>query len=290
MVKISDCDSADLGSNPRGSKIIATRAINTNKLKMFKKVLNDVGENWGLGLQEEATPVAAGIIDLHNYLMYYLIIIFITVFYLLFIKIFNSIFNKYGSNNWIRYSNHSHLIELIWTLIPAIILVIIAIPSFKLLYSLEADDLIKPCITLKITGNQWFWNYEISDILINNNGNYDNFHINFDSYTKSLDDLLPGELRLLEVDNKVLLPINTPIRLLITGQDVIHSFAVPSFGIKTDAVPGRINHASLLILKPGIYYGQCSELCGSAHERMSIVIEGTSILNYIKWLSTFLTD
>lgn len=266
---------------------------------MFKKVYNDVGENWGLNFQEEATPIAAGIIDLHNYIMYYLIIIFIIVSYLLGIKIYTSYRNnshfkiggwKSGGTDKVRYINHSHIIELIWTVIPAIILVIIAIPSFQLLYSLEADDLIKPSVTLKITGNQWFWNYEISDILIKNHDIYDNFNINFDSYTKSVDDLMAGELRLLDVDNRVLLPINTPIRLLITAQDVIHSFAVPSFGIKTDAVPGRINHASLFILKPGVYYGQCSELCGSAHERMSIVIEGTSLLNYIKWLSTFITD
>lgn len=256
---------------------------------MLRKVFNDVGENWGLTFQEEATPIAAGIIDLHNYLMYYLIIIFIVVSYLLGIKIFNSIIKKGGIDR-IRYINHSHIIELIWTIIPAIILVIIAIPSFKLLYSLEADDLIKPSVTLKITGNQWFWNYEISDILINNNGIYENININFDSYTKSIDDLMGGELRLLDVDNRVLLPINTPIRLLITSQDVIHSFAVPSFGIKMDAIPGRINHASLFLLKPGVYYGQCSELCGSAHERMSIVIEGTSLINYIKWLSTFITN
>ena len=254
---------------------------------MFKIVFNDVGENWGMGLQEEATPVAAGIIDLHNYLMYYLIIISIVVSYLLGMKIFSKI-----SGNWVRYVNHSHIIELIWTIIPAIILVIIAIPSFKLLYSLEADDLMRPCVTLKITGNQWFWNYEISDILISStqNGTYDNLNINFDSYTKTESDLVPGELRLLDVDNRVLLPINTPIRLLITSQDVIHSFAVPSFGVKMDAVPGRINHATMFLLKPGVYYGQCSELCGSAHERMSIVIEGTSLINYIKWLSTFLDN
>lgn len=257
----------------------------------YKKIYNDVGENWGTGLQEEATPIAAGIIDLHNNLMYYLIIIFIVVSYLFFQLGIAGKINKTG-NNWVRNINHSHIIELIWTMIPAIILVIIAIPSFKLLYSLEADDLIKPCVTLKITGNQWFWNYEISDIFseAGNNGTFDNFHINFDSYTKSETDLEPGELRLLDVDNRVLLPINTPIRLLITSQDVIHSFAVPSFGIKMDAVPGRINHASLFLLKPGVYYGQCSELCGSAHERMSIVIEGTSLLNYIKWLSTFISD
>ncbi len=265
------------------------RVKRNKKDMLIKKVFNDVGENWGIGLQEEATPIAAGIIDLHNYLMYYLIIILIVVSYILGIKIFNSIFKK-GGSNWVRYLNHSHMIELIWTLIPAIILVIIAIPSFKLLYSLEADDLMKPCVTLKITGNQWFWNYEISDILVKNDGIYDNININFDSYTKGESDLELGELRLLDVDNRVLLPINTPIRLLITAQDVIHSFAVPSFGLKMDAVPGRINHSSIYILKPGVYYGQCSELCGSAHERMSIVIEGTSLINYIKWLSTFITD
>lgn len=235
------------------------------------KVFNDVGENWKLGLQEEGSPIAVGIVDFHNHLMYYLIIIFSLVTYFMIARIY-----KVRSISRIKYINHSTVLELIWTIIPAIILIIIAIPSFKLLWSL--DEIVKPLVTLKIKGNQWFWNYEISDI--------DGLNVNFDSYTKSEEDLALGELRLLEVDNRVLLPIQTPIRLLITGEDVIHSFGVPALGLKTDGVPGRINHSSLYLLRPGTYYGQCSELCGASHERMSIVIQGVSIKEYLQWLKS----
>lgn len=240
-------------------------------------IRGDVGSNWGSMLQEEGSPISAGIIDFHNKLMYYLIIILTIVCYVL----INRIITRRGIINNIRYTNHSTMIEIIWTLIPALILLIIAIPSFKLLYSFEAEELVKPIVTVKITGNQWFWNYEISDI--------EGLDINFDSYTKSDEDLNPGELRLLDVDNRLVLPILTPIRLLITAQDVIHSFAIPSLGIKTDAIPGRINHASLFILRPSVYYGQCSELCGAAHEKMSIVLNAVPSIDYIKWLSTFVS-
>ena len=164
--------------------------------------------------------------------------------------------------------------NLFGLLFPAFILIIIAIPSFKLLYAL--DEIITPEITVKIKGAQWYWNYEISDI--------ENININFDSYTLTLDDLEEGQFRLLDVDNRLILPILTPIRLLITAEDVIHSFTIPSFGIKTDAVPGRLNHSSLFILREGVFYGQCSELCGKSHYNMSIVIEAVKKLNYINWL------
>lgn len=236
------------------------------------KIYNDIGENWQMGFQEEASPIAAGIVDFHNKAIYYLIIILSLVTYILLARIFSN-----RSINWLRKRNHSTIIELIWTITPGIILVIIAIPSLKLLYSL--DEIIKPNVTLKATGSQWAWNYEINDI--------DGLDINFDSYTNSETELEEGQLRLLDVDNRVLLPIHTPIRILVTAQDVIHSFFIPSFGIKIDAIPGRINHASLYILRPGIFYGQCTELCGSGHERMSIVVEGVDTTNYLKWLSTF---
>lgn len=239
-------------------------------------IYNDTGEKWGLNLQEEATPIAAGMIDFHNQLIYYLIIILSIVCYFIGLRIIN---NKHIINN-LRYFNHSTIVEFIWTIIPGIILILIAIPSFKLLRMLESEDLIKPELTVKVTGNQWFWNYQITDI--------DNLNVNFDSYTKSADELSAGELRLLDVDNRLFLPIHTPIRFLITAQDVIHSFFVPSFGIKTDAIPGRLNHTSSFILRPGLYYGQCAELCGQAHEKMSIVIQAVPYHDFILWLSSFI--
>lgn len=235
-------------------------------------IYNDVSEKWQTGFQEEATPIAAGIIDFHNKALYYLIIVLSFVIYLIIARIYSN-----RSINWLRKRNHSTIIELIWTITPGIILVIIAIPSLKLLYSL--DEIIKPNVTLKATGNQWFWAYEINDI--------EGLEVSFESYTKAEEDLEKGELRLLTVDNKVLLPVFTPIRLLVTGQDVIHSFFVPSLGVKIDAIPGRINHASIYLLREGTFFGQCTELCGSGHERMSIVIESVPTINYLKWLYTF---
>jgi len=229
--------------------------------------------NWQLGFNEEVSPIGAGIIDLHNMVMYYIIIILSIVIYHVVIKVFTI----EQSVNWLRTRNHSTIIELIWTLTPGIILVIIAIPSLKLLYSL--DEIIKPNVTLKATGYQWYWSYEINDI--------EGLEINLDSYTLSDEEVADGQLRLLDVDQRVYLPILTPIRLLVTGQDVIHSFFVPSFGIKIDAIPGRINHASIYILRPGTYYGQCTELCGAGHHKMSIVIEGVKTPDYLDWLASF---
>lgn len=242
--------------------------------KRMRRIFCDHPEVLELNLQDQGSPLGIHMVDFHNTLMYYLIIIFTVVSYIL----ISRLISRRGSISSIKYFTHSTIIELIWTLIPAIILVLIAIPSFKLLYSLEADDLIKPLVTLKVIGYQWFWGYEISDI--------ENLAVSLDSYVKSEDDLQEGEFRLLEVDNRVLLPIHTPIRLLITANDVIHSFAVPSLGIKTDAIPGRINHASVYILRPGVYYGQCSELCGASHHQMPIVIEGVTLKDYILWLSS----
>ncbi len=221
-------------------------------------------------MQEPASPIMAGIVDFHDNLLYYLIMIFIFVTYIIAYIVWGT--NRGAIN--LKYSNHSTTLELFWTILPAVILVIIAIPSFKLLYTL--DEIVKPAVTLKVKGNQWFWSYEISDI--------EGLDISFDSYTKSDDDLSTGDLRLLDVDNRVFLPIHTPIRILITAEDVLHSFAVPSLGIKMDAIPGRLNHFPLYLLRPGLFFGQCSELCGSAHYNMSIVIQAVSPKDYIHWL------
>lgn len=231
-------------------------------------------EKWNnfIAIQEERSPISSGIYDLHEKLMYYLIIILIFVVIMMSFIIFK--------NNYIlsfKYIRHSLWAEIIWTFIPAIILIIIAIPSFKLLYSL--DEIINPILTVKAIGNQWFWSYEINDI--------DGLNIQFDSYAKSIDDLSPGEFRLLDVDNILYLPVNIPIRLLTTSVDVIHSFTVPSLGLKIDAIPGRINHALIYLFNPGKSFGQCSELCGSSHFNMPISIFGVNSSQFFDWLLSF---
>ena len=154
---------------------------------------------------------------------------------------------------------------------------LIAVPSFGLLYSL--DELIDPTVTLKVVGHQWYWSYEYSDYATLEGGE----SLNFDSYMIATEDLTHGSFRLLEVDNRVILPVNTHIRVLVTAADVLHSWAVPSFGIKVDACPGRLSQASLFIKREGTYYGQCSEICGVNHGFMPIVVKGVSVDNFVTW-------
>ena len=160
----------------------------------------------------------------------------------------------------------------------------IAVPSFALLYSL--DEILDPQITLKIVGHQWYWSYEYSDYLTSTSDE----GFGFDSYLLSVDDLTPGAFRLLEVDNRVVLPVNTHIRLLVSAADVLHSWSVPSFGIKVDACPGRLSQASLFLKREGVFYGQCSEICGINHGFMPIVVKSVSISEYLAWLSVKLLD
>ena len=171
------------------------------------------------------------------------------------------------------------LIELIWTITPALILIAIAFPSFRLLYLL--DEVISPTITIKVVGHQWYWSYEYSDY-VNESGE----SIEFDSYMLPESDLELGQFRLLDVDNKVIVPVDTHIRLIVTGADVIHSWAVPSLGIKIDAVPGRLNQTSILAERPGLFYGQCSEICGVWHGFMPIAVEAVSVQDYLTWIDS----
>ena len=237
----------------------------------------DAPEVYQLGPQDPATSVAEGMLSFHNYLMFFIIVIGTVVVWMLYylIKNFDKEINKISTK-----FTHSSLLEIIWTIIPAVILILIAIPSFSLLYSL--DELIDPSVTLKIVGHQWYWSYEYSDYtgFVSNDSD-----LNFDSYMISTNDLELGTFRLLEVDNRVILPINTHVRLLVTAADVLHSWAIPSFGIKVDACPGRLSQASLFIKREGVYYGQCSEICGVNHGFMPIVVKGVSITSYIQWLN-----
>lgn len=233
----------------------------------------DAPQFWQIGIQDPATPIAEGMLFFHNYLMYYIIAIGLFVYWMLFAALDT---NSKTSSKFA----HSNLLEIMWTIIPAIILVFVAIPSFSLLYSL--DELSEPLITVKIVGHQWYWSYEYSDYLKKSSTSAT---LNFDSYMINSNELTFGAFRLLEVDNRLVLPIKTHIRLLVTSSDVIHSWAIPSFGIKVDGTPGRLSQASLYIKREGVYYGQCSEICGINHGFMPIVVKGIIPSKFIKWLS-----
>jgi cytochrome c oxidase subunit 2 len=251
--------------------------------------LCDAAESWQINLQDPATPTLEGMLFFHNYLCFFSIIIGVTTFWVLWtaIKSFNEINSDLPSQKF----THSSALEIIWTILPAIALLVIAIPSFALLYSL--DELIDPKLTLKVIGSQWFWSYEYSDSSIEIEGfpGTNLPDLNFDSYMIPTDELVKGSFRLLEVDNRVTLPIKTHIRILVTATDVLHSWAIPSFGIKVDACPGRLSQSSLFIKRPGVYFGQCSEICGVNHGFMPIVIKGVSTDSYIDWvLYQYLAD
>jgi cytochrome c oxidase subunit 2 len=216
-----------------------------------------------------------GIINLHNDIM--AIIIFIAVFVRWMMGRTMWLFSADKNPNPSKVV-HGTTIELVWTIVPSIILVTIAVPSFALLYSM--DEVIDPAITLKVIAHQWYWSYEYSDY-----NTSDEDTIAFDSYMIAEDDLELGQLRLLEVDNRVILPINTHIRVLITSTDVVHAWASPSLGVKCDAYPGRLNQVNTFIKREGIFHGQCSELCGVNHGFMPIVVEAVSLQDYVSWVS-----
>jgi cytochrome c oxidase subunit 2 len=236
----------------------------------------DYAYPYQISFQDPATPVMEGIITLHHDLLYVLTIIGVAVGWVL----FRTTFLFYHTKNPIPATfTHGTVIEVVWTITPSIILMTIAVPSFALLYSM--DEVIDPAVTLKVIGHQWYWTYEYSDYA-DKNGNA----IVFDSYMIAEDDLEKGQLRLLEVDNRVILPSNTHLRILVTGADVIHSWALPSLGIKMDACPGRLNQVSSFITREGIFYGQCSEICGVNHGFMPIVVESVPVEKYINWVAS----
>ena len=227
--------------------------------------------------QDPATPVAEGIFNLHHDLMFFLTFILFFVLVVLGRTLYYFQYRKDNDDIQSRSVVHGTLIEIVWTVLPSIILIVVALPSFALLYSI--DEVIDPSLTVKCVGHQWYWSYEYSDFESQLGA------INFDSYMVPEDELEVGELRLLEVDNRVVLPVNTHIRILITAADVLHSWAVPSLGIKVDACTGRLNQTSLFMLREGVFYGQCSEICGVGHANMPIVIESVPVDKYIAWLS-----
>lgn len=219
-----------------------------------------------LGLQDRASPLMEQLIFFHDHAIIIIIIITVLVGYLIAILFFNTFTN--------RFLLHGQTIEIIWTILPAIVLLFIAFPSLRLLYLL--DEINEPIITLKSIGHQWYWRYEYSDF---NN-------IEFDSYIIPSNELPTDGFRLLDVDNRIVLPMNSQIRILVTAADVIHSWTVPALGVKVDGTPGRLNQTNFFINRPGLFFGQCSEICGANHRFIPIVIERIPTNHFIKWISS----
>lgn len=221
---------------------------------------------WGqIGFQDASSPLIEQIIFFHDHAIFSIIIIITIVIYIATILIIN----KFSCLN----ITERQKIETIWTIAPAIILLFLALPSLRLLYLLDETN--NPLITIKTIGHQWYWRYEYSDFI----------NIEFDSYIIPSNELNLGEFRLLETDHHLILPIKTNTRIIVSSTDVIHSWTVPSIGVKVDAIPGRLNQLILYPTKPGLYYGQCSEICGANHSFMPITLEIVNINYFIKWLN-----
>lgn len=221
-----------------------------------------------LGFQDATSPIMEELLHFHDHALIIVFLISSLVLYLISVMLTTSLTHTSTID--------AQEVETIWTILPAIILIIIALPSLRILYII--DEINNPYLTVKTIGHQWYWSYEYTD--------YED--LTFDSYIVPTQDLKPGELRLLEVDNRVVLPIELTIRILISSEDVLHSWAVPSLGLKTDAIPGRLNQTTLLSTRPGLYYGQCSEICGSNHSFIPIVLELVPLKYFEKWSSSIL--
>nr|ALO77626.1 cytochrome c oxidase subunit 2 [Galerucinae sp. 846596] len=216
-------------------------------------------------LQDSVSPLMEQLSYFHDHAMMILVIITMLVSQLLLSLFFNKFLH--------RYLLEGQLIEIIWTILPTITLIFIAIPSLRLIYIL--DEINNPIITIKTIGHQWFWSYEYSDFK----------NIEFDSYMIPNDELSKFQFRLLDVDNRLVIPFESNIRMLITAADVIHSWTIPSLGIKIDATPGRLNQISFYLNQTGLFFGQCSEICGSNHSFMPIVMESVSLNYFSKWIN-----
>nr|YP_010219081.1 cytochrome c oxidase subunit II [Metrocoris esakii]UBY46234.1 cytochrome c oxidase subunit II [Metrocoris esakii] len=217
-----------------------------------------------INMQEANSPLMEQLIFFHDDTMIILIMITTLIAWIMIKMLFNKKINRFMMEN--------QMIEIIWTILPTMILILIALPSLRILYMM--DETKNPTITIKAIGHQWYWSYEYSDFK----------NIEFESYMKPTNEIMKNEFRLLETDNRIVLPINNQIRILVTATDVLHSWTIPSMGIKIDAIPGRLNQGSMFINRPGLMYGQCSEICGANHSFMPITIESVTTKKFIEWL------
>nr|YP_010610619.1 cytochrome c oxidase subunit II [Opisthoteuthis californiana]WAP91374.1 cytochrome c oxidase subunit II [Opisthoteuthis californiana] len=221
---------------------------------------------WGqTGFQDANSPLMEQLIFFHDHSMFILIIILTLVMYMSLLLMTN----KFSC----LLICESQKIETVWTIIPSLILLFLALPSLRLLYLLDETN--DPLLSIKVMGHQWYWSYEYSDFI----------NIEFDSYMTPTQDLSLGNYRLLETDHHLIVPMKTNIRMIISSADVIHSWTVPSLGIKMDAIPGRLNQLMIFPSRPGIFYGQCSEICGANHSFMPISLEVINMPTFISWLS-----
>nr|YP_009184234.1 cytochrome c oxidase subunit II [Bradypus torquatus]ALO62205.1 cytochrome c oxidase subunit II [Bradypus torquatus] len=216
-----------------------------------------------LGLQDAVSPAMEELLHFHDHTLMIMLLISTLVLYTILLTLSTKLTHTCTMN--------TQEMETVWTILPAIILISIALPSLRILYLM--DEINNPLLTVKTMGHQWYWSYEYTDYK----------DLSFDSYMIPTPNLKPGELRLLEVDNRAVLPMEMLIRMLISSEDVIHSWTIPSLGIKTDAIPGRLNQTTLTSSRPGLYYGQCSEICGSNHSFMPIVLELIPLKHFKDW-------
>nr|AAD56495.1 cytochrome oxidase II [Neomorphus geoffroyi] len=217
-----------------------------------------------LGFQDASSPIMEELVEFHDHALMVALAICSLVLYILTLMLME----KLSSN-----TVDAQEVELIWTILPAIVLILLALPSLKILYMMDEID--EPDLTLKAIGHQWYWTYEYTDFK----------DLTFDSYMTPTTELLPGHFRLLEVDHRVIVPMESHVRIIVTAGDVLHSWAIPTLGVKTDAIPGRLNQTSFITTRPGVFYGQCSEICGANYSYMPIVVESTPLTYFENWSS-----
>nr|YP_009235101.1 cytochrome c oxidase subunit II [Pseudogastromyzon myersi]QBM11147.1 cytochrome c oxidase subunit II [Pseudogastromyzon myersi]BAU45822.1 cytochrome c oxidase subunit II [Pseudogastromyzon myersi] len=223
-----------------------------------------------LGFQDAASPVMEELLHFHDHALMIVFLISTLVLYIIVAMVSTKLTNKYILD--------SQEIEIVWTVLPAVILILIALPSLRILYLM--DEINDPHLTIKAMGHQWYWSYEYTDFE----------SLGFDSYMIPTQDLTPGQFRLLETDHRMVIPMESPIRVLVSAEDVLHSWAVPSLGVKMDAVPGRLNQTAFIAARPGVFYGQCSEICGANHSFMPIVVEAVPLAHFENWSTLMLED
>ena len=223
-----------------------------------------------LGFQDAASPIIFILVNFYDHSILVLTLVVTLIFYAL-ISLVN---NKFTCANILD----AQEVETIWTILPAFILLFLAFPSLRLLYLM--DEIRRPLITVKALGHQWYWRYEYADF----------YDLEFDSYIISTEDLDIGQFRLLEVDHRVVIPIGVEVRFLVSSADVIHAWTIPALGVKVDAIPGRLNQLGFSFNRPGVFYGQCSEICGSNHSFMPIVLERVDYESFIGWIMAYSGD
>lgn len=216
-----------------------------------------------LALQDAISPVIYSLTEFHDTAIMFIAFIVTYVFFIILFILVNS--------SRAQSLHEAHELETVWTLLPAIVLIFLALPSLRLLYLL--DEASSPTLTVKTIGHQWYWRYEYADFI----------SLEFESYITPTSDLPTGASRLLEVDNRLVIPWGIETRVLVTAADVIHSWTIPRLGLKVDAIPGRLNQLSILAVQPGLFYGQCSEICGANHSFIPISIEVVSFIDWLKW-------